>query len=363
MPGLYIHIPFCKKKCNYCDFCSFVRDEETIFEYLKSLEKEIIFHSSLITHHLSLVTIYIGGGTPSLLNCQNLEYLFKSVLDNLDISKVQEISFECNPESITEEKLKILKRFGVSRLSIGLQSMDDNILRFLGRVHTKDEFLKKYEIARKCGFENINVDLIYGIPGQTLKILEDTLKSLIKLNPEHISAYCLTVEEGTNFKKICISVNDDDSASMYEFTIDYLTGSGYNHYEISNFAKKDFECRHNINYWRNGEYLGLGCSAVSYLNGIRRKNTSDLELYIKTAGNTTAPEEIEINNDEKTLSEKIFLGLRMSEGILLTEEIKNKYGNVINKFIRDGFLKLDSGRISLTKKGLFVSNRILMEFV
>ncbi|MFN3966205.1 MAG: radical SAM family heme chaperone HemW [Endomicrobiia bacterium] len=367
MLGVYIHIPFCKKKCNYCDFCSYVRDENTISLYLDALKREIFYYTSffsfLIAHSSSFFTIYIGGGTPSLLNCHQLKFLFDSIIDNFDISKVCEITFECNPESITKEKLKILKDFGVNRLSIGVQSLNDKILKFLGRVHTKNDFLKKYELARRLGFENINIDLIYGIPGQTLNNWEETLKNVVRLKPEHISAYCLTIEEGTKLKKDGIVLDDDKSADMYEFAVSYLVNYRYKHYEISNFAFPKYECKHNINYWQNGQYFGFGCSAVSYLNGIRRKNTTDLDLYIETAGEKTAVEEIDIYNPEKYLSEKIFLGLRMTEGIPLTQEIKNKYGQVIDRFINEGFLKLDSGNISLTKSGLFVSNRIFMEFV
>jgi len=360
MAGLYIHIPFCKKKCNYCDFCSYVKDENTISLYLTALKREI---DTLTTNHSPLSTIYIGGGTPSLLNLHQLEFLFGSLLKNLDFNKIEETSFECNPESITEEKLNILKNFGVSRLCFGLQSTKNEILSFLGRVHTFEDFLHKFEISRKLGFKNINIDLIYGIPGQSLDMWKETLKDVVKIKPEHLSIYCLSIEDGTEFQKMGVSVDENLSADMYEYAIDYLENEGYIQYEISNFSLAGFECKHNINYWQNGEYFGFGCSAVSYLNGVRKKNTSDLELYIKTSGKKTATEEMETNSYETILSEKIFLGLRMNKGIILTEEIENKYGQVINKFIEEGFLKLDSDRISLTKNGLFVSNRIFMEFV
>jgi len=281
VPAFYIHIPFCRKKCGYCDFVSAdYADKTTDYtdRYLQALSKEISFHFPLPTSYFPL-TIYIGGGTPSVLSEKQIVFLFKTILAHLTkcASEKIEITFEINPESITEQKLKILKDYGVNRLSIGLQSFNDMILKFLGRVHTVKDFLSCYESARKIGFKNINIDLIFGIPGQTVKTWQRTLKCALQLKPEHISTYSLTIEKGTRFFETGLRKDDDADADMYEFAIHYLKKNGYHHYEISNFSrasKPGFECKHNINYWKNGEYLGFGLGAVSYIKGKRIKNSA-----------------------------------------------------------------------------------------
>ncbi|MDO8735392.1 MAG: radical SAM family heme chaperone HemW, partial [Elusimicrobiota bacterium] len=268
VPAFYIHIPFCRKKCNYCDFVSMpIQTGDTQWHseakpknltdytdrYLKTLVNEFSLRFPLPVSHFPL-TIYIGGGTPSILSEKQIEFLFNGLFFYLPKLENNELEFSCeaNPESITEQKLRILKNFGVNRLSIGLQSLDDKILNFLGRVHTLKDFSRCYESARKIGFENINIDLIFGIPGQTIENWSSTLKSVVRLNPEHISIYSLTIEKGTRFFENGLQKDDDIDADMYEFAIDYLEKNGYHHYEISNFSKPGFECKHNINYWKNG---------------------------------------------------------------------------------------------------------------
>jgi len=368
MRSLYVHIPFCRKRCSYCDFASYSGKEELISEYMGALEREIInlklCGREILNFELPLSTIFVGGGTPSLLSSGQIKQLFDIIKKNFDLSFLREITFESNPESLTCEKLAVLKdAFSNIRLSIGLQDYDDNNLKTLGRIHNVQDFIEKYEMARQAGIDNINIDLIYGIPGQSVNDFQNTLEKTIKLKPQHISAYCLTIAEGAEFAKAGIEVNGDLAADMYQKAIEQLSAGGYGHYEISNFALPGYECEHNKTYWRNGEYYGIGCGAVSYIDGTRRKNTTDLKRYLLNSGKNSIQEEIETLNKESRLGETIMLGLRMREGLELTEEIGAKYGDVINKFVEDGFMGVNHNKFYITEKGFFVSNRILAEFI
>ncbi|PKM92780.1 MAG: coproporphyrinogen III oxidase [Elusimicrobia bacterium HGW-Elusimicrobia-4] len=369
VPAFYIHIPFCRKKCNYCDFVSAdYTDKTTDYadKYLKTLVKEFSFHLPS--------SVYIGGGTPSILSEKQIEFLFENLFNyfrpkkgisfghNYGSSIIPEITFEINPESVTEEKLKLLKSCGVNRLSFGLQALDNNLLKILGRVHTKEDFLKKFDLARKIGFENINIDLIFGIPEQTLKDWQKTLTEAITLNTEHISVYNLTVEEGTNFYKHCITVDDGLSADMFQFAIEYLKKNGYHHYEISNFSrasKPGFECKHNINYWKNGEYLGFGLGAVSYINGIRIKNTENLADYL----NGKFRSDFEELNSEQKMSEDLMLGLRLTDGVEMSAHTKENFSAKINNLKHSGLLKEQNNFLKLTDKGIMFANCVFREFL
>ena len=365
VPAFYIHIPFCRKKCNYCDFVSTQinadKNADCADRYLKALAEEFSLHLTLYTLHLPL-TIYIGGGTPSVLSEKQIEFLFKNLFNyfrNYESSIIPEITAEVNPESVTEQKLKILKDYGVNRLSIGLQSFDDNILKFLGRVHTVKDFLMCYEIARKIGFGNINIDLIFGIPGQTTENWKSTLNGAIELKPEHISIYSLTIEKGTRFFETGLQKDDDIDADMYEFAIEYLKKNGYHHYEISNFSKCGFECKHNINYWKNGEYFGFGLGAVSYINGIRIKNTENLTDYL----NGKFRSDFEELNCEQKMSEDLMLGLRLTDGVEISDNIKEKFSVAISNLKNDGLLKEQNNLLKLTDKGIMFANCVFREFL
>jgi len=368
VPAFYIHIPFCKKKCNYCDFVSiaaYCTDKDTDYtdKYLSALAKEIDM-SVPSTLNPQPATVYIGGGTPSVLSEKQLQFLFEKLFSrsfgyNCENSIISEITFEINPESITEQKLKILKDYGVNRLSIGLQSFNDKILNFLGRVHTVKDFLICYDTARKIGFENINIDLIFGIPGQTAENWSSALKSAVQLKPEHISIYSLTIEKGTNFFETGLQKDDDIDADMYKFAIDYLEKHGYHHYEISNFAKPGFECRHNINYWKNGGYLGFGLGAVSYINGIRIKNTENLADYL----NGKFRSDFEELNCEQKMSEDLMLGLRLTDGLEISDTIKEKFSEKISNLKNDGLLKEQNNFLKLTDKGIMFANCVFREFL
>ncbi|MCB4792463.1 MAG: radical SAM family heme chaperone HemW [Elusimicrobia bacterium] len=359
MYSLYIHIPFCRKKCNYCDFVSFHGQEETIPVYLESVEKEMKKYS---TNHI--FTIFIGGGTPTLLSCANFETLFKSIRTNFNCHRLSEVTVEANPESLTLDKLKTLKTIGVNRLSIGVQSFMDEELFYLGRVHSFQDFLNAYDLARRVDFANINIDLIYGMPNQTLLHWQRTLQTAVSLAPEHISIYPLTIEPGTPFASSNIAVDEDEQAGMYECSMDYLASKGYRQYEISNWSKEGFKCRHNLTYWHNYEYIGIGVSAASYIKGFRKKNTSNLEEYIRLIEVGASPiQEYENIDYNKKLSEEIILNLRCTSGFFLHKHIEQKYRNVIEVLIKKGLLQKDNQNIKLTRQGLLMANQVMKEFV
>ena len=270
--SLYIHIPFCKQKCLYCDFPSYAGKENLIDDYINALNKEILNKC----RDFKIISIFIGGGTPSYLDEKNLESLFKTI-NLLNLQDIMEFTVECNPGTLNEEKLKIMKKYNVNRISMGLQSTNDSLLKEIGRIHTFEEFKKNYFQARKAGFENINMDLMFGLPDQSLEDWEKTLEDAVSLNPDHISAYSLIIEEGTCFYKLYNNnklnlPSEDDERNMYLITKKILNRHGYHQYEISNYSKDKKECFHNKVYWKCNEYLGLGVSASSFIDEKRFKN-------------------------------------------------------------------------------------------
>ena len=281
MLGLYVHIPFCAKKCFYCDFNSYEitrKDEKSI--YIKNLIKEMEFYKEEIVGK-DIDTIFIGGGTPSILNENEIKFLFNDIKNNFNIKKNAEITMECNPGTLTLEKLRVMKECGVNRLSIGLQAVQNHHLNYIGRIHTYEEFEKNYNQAKEVGFENINIDLMYALPNQSREDWMESLEKVVKLNPTHISAYSLILEEDTELfnmyeRKEFKLLDEDTDIEMYEYTINYLKSNGYNQYEISNYAKEGYECKHNILYWKCKNYVGLGASASGFLNGARYSNLCDL---------------------------------------------------------------------------------------
>ena len=358
--GLYIHIPFCKQKCNYCDFASFAKRENLIDNYLSALEKEA---ASL--PKTPCQTLYIGGGTPSLLSCAQLEKL-SDLIEKFfgPISRFEESTIEANPESLTSEKLSLLKRRNFNRLSMGLQSFHNDALKRLGRIHSVEQFLMAYQNAQKAGFKNINVDLIAGLPGQTFEQFTDGLNRLILLNPTHISVYGLQIEEGTPFFEQGIICDQELMRRMLEYTHDTLTAKGYHHYEISNFAKPGFEARHNTHYWENGEYIGLGSAAASYQNGVRRQNTPKIEEYIACLSSGKSPVVFseQLTGQEKE-GENLMLALRKLDGVQLTENQKKCFGNALEKHIQSGLLVRVGKKVKLSREGLFLANEVFYSFV
>ena len=371
--GLYIHIPFCKKKCSYCDFVSFSDKNSLIEKYKEAVIKEIK-NKNISKYKIN--TIYIGGGTPSILDSKCISDIINEVkeyiLDNA------EVTIEINPGTADREKLKKYKEIGINRLSIGLQSTDNEILKKIGRIHSFEEFLNIYSLARKEGFNNINVDLMLGLPGQTIEILEESVRKIIKLNPEHISIYSLILEENTKMwdmvnNGILQLPSEDIERKMYWKVKNMLENNGYIHYEISNFAKKGYESRHNSDCWEQKEYIGVGLAAHSYLNKIRFSNTSNLEEYINNIDNEDFDKNITINEtqtDEDTKKEYMLLGLRKIDGVSISK-YKNKFGEnpvfkyrqELEKLVKENLLEIDGDNIKLTNKGLDLANLVWEEFV
>lgn len=367
---LYIHIPFCVKKCAYCDFLSGTADADTIEKYVQALIREIE-SVEIETEKYKVVTVFVGGGTPSVLKGEQIERIFAAVRDRFGLGEAEEITIEANPGTVTREKLRSYKRAGINRISFGLQSANNEELKMLGRIHTYEEFLESYRLAREEGFTNINVDLISAIPKQTLESWKRTVDAILKLNPEHISAYSLIVEAGTPFEKLYGEggsreeelPEEETERVIYQKTKEWLKKAGYERYEISNYAKKGYACRHNLGYWERKEYLGLGLGASSLIGNVRFQNTDEMQIYLQYADNE---EKRMLNREvltrEEELEETIFLGLRKMEGIS-KKEVEKEYGKQIEKMICQGFLEEENGKIRLTERGIDISNYVFAEIL
>lgn len=366
---LYIHIPFCVRKCNYCDFLSFRADRQAQEKYVQALCAEIKSAEDL---KRGVTSVFIGGGTPSVLAPGWLEKIMGCLRQSFRILPDAEITMEANPGTLDREKLAAYRECGINRLSMGLQSAKDEELALLGRVHTFGEFLENYQMARETGFSNINVDLMFGIPGQTREDWLSTLRRVAELSPEHISAYSLIVEEGTPFAEMELDLPDEDTEyQMYEDTAEILKKYGYLQYEISNYAREGFACRHNIGYWKRSDYLGLGLGASSLIGNRRFSNTRNMEKYLKDSDSPDVIREYEpelTRND--AMAEFMFLGLRMINGVSRAEFqacfgcfLDSVYGPVIEKYKNLGLLHDAGDRISLTRRGIHVSNVIMSEFL
>lgn len=366
MKGLYIHIPFCIKKCKYCDFNSFSACEKEKAAYLNALFSEMEKYRGE-----EVDTIFIGGGTPTSLVSEQLEQLFLNINKTFLLSEFCEITVEANPKTLDNEKLKVLKKYGVNRLSIGVQSFNDNELLALGRVHTGAEAEETILLAKKY-FDNISIDLMCAIPNQTKESFSENLKKAFSLNPQHISCYSLILEEGTplfeEYEKGTLILPDEDTErEIYDFACAQLEKHGYGQYEISNFAKPGYRSRHNIKYWQCEEYIGIGLSAHSYLNGIRFSNTDDFSSYIK--GEFLSGESDALSKEDK-MSEYMFMGLRMTEGVTkmsfrqrFNEDLEKVFGNPLLKFKNMGMIEEENDTIRLSKRAISVSNQILCEFI
>lgn len=377
--GIYVHIPFCKQKCYYCDFISYANSDKKVEEYIEVLKKEIKEESKNINKEEYIInTIYIGGGTPSFINEKYISEIVYEIKENYNVKKEAEITIEVNPGTVNEEKLKEYKNAGINRLSIGLQSTKNELLKEIGRIHTYEEFLNCYNLARKVEFKNINVDLMLGLPNQTLEDIEETLKEVINLEPQHISFYSLIVEENTPIEKMLeqgkITLpNEELERKMYWNAKKILEENNYIHYEISNFAKKGYESKHNLNCWNQKEYLGFGVAAHSYFENKRYCNTNYIEEYCKNINDKNRNKNrtiCEIQNDEEKKKEYMLLGLRKIEGINI-QEFKNKFiENPIYKFHKEleklvskDLVEIDLNQIKLTDKGLDFANLVWKEFV
>jgi len=364
--SLYIHIPFCKSKCHYCNFISFSGKDEIIEPYFTALKEETKFY---LDYGQNLETIYIGGGTPSVVDFSFYQDLFNLLSGLTNISPNAEITMEINPGTVTSDYLENIRSLGINRLSIGVQSFDDSILKFINRIHSAEEAVKTVKIAQEAGFENISIDLIYGLPDQTPENWEKTLNKALDLGINHISTYGLKIEDGTEFShNLPKNLPDDEIQSqIYLKTIEIFKNNGFNHYEISNFSKKGFESRHNICYWKNREYFGMGLSAHGYLDGIRYSNTENLKEYLQNPLKRAF--ENPVSESEK-IEEGIFLGLRLTEGINTEEfklnygiNIQQKYSKIIEKYINYGFMICENNNLKLTKQGILLSNSILSDFL
>lgn len=370
--GLYIHIPFCLKRCNYCDFCSYDKLSDADKDaYTGALCAELERESPLLDGY-RVDTVFFGGGTPSLLSNEQMENIFSALRKNYICDKDIEISLEINPATAKKEKLELMKSLGVNRLSIGMQSANDEELRLLGRAHNKNDFQTTYNLARSVGFDNINVDLMYGIPNQTAKTFERTLDYAVSLDCEHLSVYGLKIEEGTPFhtkRDSLILPDEDEEYQMYINCAEKLSSVGFLHYEISNYAKKGRECKHNLRYWRDCEYIGFGVSAYSYFNRKRYGNSYDIKKYIENKGEC---EKINLENigEKEREYEYIMLALRLREGIRDRDFysrfgvlFSEKYEKPIKSFENSEFFRVDNGRFYLTDKGMYVSNSIICDFL
>ena len=371
--GIYVHIPFCKKKCDYCDFISYCNKDNLIKDYVESLKIEI--QSQNIKPEIT--TIYIGGGTPSYIDSKYIIEIIGKIKEK-KVSPNAEITIEINPGTVTKEKLEDYKICGINRISIGLQSTNNILLKEIGRIHDFDQFIETYKLAQKVGFKNINVDLMLGLPNQRIKDLKESLEQVLKLKPKHISVYSLIVEDGTpianKIEKGELQLPDEElERNMYWFVKNTLELNGYKHYEISNFAKKGYESKHNLNCWNQKEYIGIGVAAHSYRDITRYSNTENIEEYIENVkkGEFNKNKIIhEVQKEDDAKKEYMLLGLRKINGIDISQ-FKNKFGdnpiylfrNELKKLTDEKLLIIDNNNIKLTNKGLDLANLVWEEFI
>ena len=367
---LYVHIPFCVRKCQYCDFLSGPSDEEMKDRYIEALLKEI--RAAEHTEDYEIVSVFIGGGTPSALKAEAIASIMSTLQEQFFFCEDAEVTIEANPGTVDLEKLTIYHNVGINRLSLGLQSTDAEELKLLGRIHSYEEFLKSYEWAREAGFSNINIDLMFAIPGQTGEAWRQHLYQVAELNPEHISAYSLIIEEGTPFAEQNLDLPDEDTEyQMYEDTAEILERYGYRQYEISNYAKQGYMCRHNAGYWQRREYLGFGLGASSLYGGMRFSNTHQMQEYLKESRNPDQiRQDVTVLSRNERIEEFMFLGLRMTEGISEKKfeenfdvRLMDVYGDILQKYEETGFMEHIETKWRLTRKGIHVSNHILADFL
>ena len=389
--SLYIHIPFCVRKCGYCDFLSAPADEKARDRYVQALLMEIERYQGTETADRKIKTLYIGGGTPSILSVDQLDCIMQKIKYTFNFCDDIEASMEMNPGTASKEKCRALYQMGINRLSIGLQSTNDMELKTLGRIHSYEDFINTYTWCREAGFQNINVDLMAALPYQTVESYTTGLRKIIRLAPEHISAYSLILEEGTPFYQKynsgCYPLPDEEQERlMYRETEQILAQAGYERYEISNYAKKGYACRHNLVYWQGGDYLGLGLGSSSYMDGVRFHNTTDFNTYVNQDAYVEDREELSV---QAKMEEFMFLGLRVMAGVSGTEfekrfgkTMEDVYGDVLRKHEEECLLQIDRKedrkeaaaaepakgktnieKVMLTTKGVDVSNYVFADFL
>lgn len=377
---LYLHIPFCVRKCNYCDFFSASGTEEEQEAYVSAMVQEIQSYQELSGEY-EVQTIFLGGGTPSLLTPEQMEQIFNAIYHTFSVNENAEITMEMNPGTVDIEKIHAMKAAGVNRLSIGLQSAQNEELKMLGRIHTFEEFLETWKLIEQAGFKNRNIDLMSALPGQTIESYEDTLSKVLALEPEHISAYSLILEEGTVFydwyekgkldRGAWKLPSEEEEYAMGELTILRLAEAGMHRYEISNYAKPGKECRHNLGYWDRTEYLGIGAGSSSLIKGERFDHIRDRKVYIEKIRNgESILIDREILSVESQIEEFMYLGLRKVEGVSRTDfqncfgkNVDDVYGKILDKLEEEQLLEFSGDRIRLTHRGMDVSNCVLAEFL
>ena len=373
--GLYIHIPFCVKKCAYCDFLSWSGDKDQKEEYVRNLEQEIRSYKTFAADY-QVSTVYFGGGTPSILETGQIERIMEALCQTFRIEKKAEITLEMNPGTAHKEKLDLYRQLGISRLSIGIQSVKNENLKLLGRIHTYEDFLESYHIAREAGFDNISGDLISSLPGQTLEAWKEELEILMKTPLEHLSVYQLIIEEGTEFYKRYgeheeLLPDEETSREIYLWTGKYLKKQGFGQYEISNYARPGRESRHNLRYWERKDYLGLGLGAASMIRNMRMSNTRDWEKYrIGCRDPRKIREEVEFLEEPRQMEEFMFLGLRKIRGVsrkefrrIFGKDLDLVYEKTLKKYLENGMLQEKGDRIFLSEEGILVSNQIFADFL
>lgn len=373
--GLYIHIPFCIKKCAYCDFLSWSGDKDQKEEYVRNLEQEIRSYKTFAADY-QVSTVYFGGGTPSILETGQIERIMGALRQTFRIEKKAEITLEMNPGTARKEKLKVYRQLGINRLSIGIQSVKNENLKLLGRIHTYEDFLESYHMARKAGFDNISGDLISSLPGQTLEEWKEELEILIRTPLEHLSVYQLIIEEGTEFYERYgeheeLLPDEETSREIYLWTGEYLENQGFRQYEISNYARAGKESRHNLRYWERKDYLGLGLGAASMIRNMRMSNTRDWEKYRTGCRDPRKiREEVEFLEEPRQIEEFMFLGLRKTRGVSRKEfrrtfgkDLDLIYEKTLKKYLENGMLQESGDRIFLSEEGILLSNQIFADFL
>ncbi|HYE08589.1 MAG TPA: radical SAM family heme chaperone HemW [Patescibacteria group bacterium] len=370
--GLYIHIPFCKQKCSYCDFNSYVCNESQVQSYMDALIKEIKMYNK--QQSFQFKTVFLGGGTPTFIHYKHIEAIMREIEPY--IAEGAEVSMECNPGTVNHESLKAYRGMGINRLSIGLQAWQSKLQKTLGRIHDTEQFLVNLEQAKQVGFENLSADLMFALPGQSLAMWLETVESVASLGLKHISCYSLKVEEGTPFYKLYqdnkLQLPEDElDRAMYHGAIDLLSKHGFKQYEISNFAVQGYACKHNLIYWENQEYIGVGAGSHSKLDGVRFSNFKSLQAYIGQIEQKTFPiEEKNIISMDEDMWETVILSLRLNKGLDLKHfnhkykvDFLDQYKAAVSKLIKNGLMIMEDNHVKLTKLGMDLSNSVFIEFL
>lgn len=367
----YIHIPFCTQICYYCDFSKVFIQNQPVDEYLEALMTEVAFYNPP-----ALRTLYIGGGTPSALSATQLDYLLTNLEMNLDLSKLEEFTIEANPGDLTADKIEVLKRSKCNRVSLGVQTFDDRMLKKIGRSHNQAQIYETITALKQAGFHNISIDLIYALPDQTMEQVVDNVEKALGLGIPHMSLYSLILENHTVFmnrqrRGNLHLPNEDIESEMFEYILRELEDNGFEHYEISNFTKPGYESRHNLMYWDNSEYYGLGAGASGYINGMRYRNRGPIQHYLKSIrenGHSRLHEEY--LSKEEQMEEEMFLGLRKKTGVSINRfeekfsiSFEERYGQIVRDLIAEGLLQEEMGWIRMTKKGLFLGDTVAERFI